>query len=130
MNIDLPVILDRFVHDVEAWLDSPSETSAKIAEMKQQIAALKSELAAEPLNAAIKALEDSDKQIRRHRQKQAADAIAVALKPLGVMLEPKSATKRKRLRSPKPATASDTEAVQNAPTAPTAMTSPQQMATD
>lgn len=108
MATDLNNILERFAAELQNWLASPSETSGKIAAMKKQIEALKGEVAAEPLNAAIKALEESDKQVRRQRQKQAADAIAAAMKPLGVMLVAKAPPKKQRGKSSTAGTSSFT----------------------
>lgn len=100
MAADLNNILDRFTTELQSWLDSPSDTSTQIAAMKKQIEGLKGEIGAEPLKAALKALEDGDRQVRRQRQKQAAEAIAAALKPLGIRLAHKPAGKPKRSKPP------------------------------
>jgi len=114
MNNDLEPILDRFVGELQAWLDAPSETSAQLASMKRQIEALKDEIGAEPLNAAVKALEDGDRNILVQRQSQAAEAIAARLKPLGIRLRSDHAPSKKRQRK-SPSTG-------RAPTTPTKTT--------
>jgi len=98
MNNDLDPILDRFAAELQAWLDAPSETSAQLVAMKRQIEALKDEIGAEPLNAAVKALEDGDRHILVQRQSLAAEAIAARLKPLGMRLRPDHAPSKRRLR--------------------------------
>lgn len=80
--------------ELQAWLDQPSETTAKIARMREQMGELGGTLKADGLKAAMRALDEAEAEARRERMKEAAAAIAELCRPLGVRLEPGEAPKR------------------------------------
>jgi len=98
MATDLSPILERFAKELEIWLDAPSETSGRIDTLRKEMEQLRGELGAENINTALKAFDDADKQLKRQRQKHAAEAIADALRPLGVRLKVESPLKKQRRR--------------------------------
>ncbi len=94
MDKDLRPIIERMTQELQAWLDRPSETTAKIARMREQMGELDGALKTDGLKAAMKALDDAEAEAKRERMKEAAAAIAELCRPLGVRLEPREAPKR------------------------------------
>ena len=87
--------------DVEGWLNAPDEASAGLQELRERLQTLAGTIGAGAKNDALRALAGSEKDIRRSRQRAAADAIAAALRPLGVILLPGAPPKRQRKAKPK-----------------------------
>ena len=94
MDADLKAMIERLVTDLGPWLDRPSETTAKIAQMRQQMGELDGALKADGLRTAMKALDDAEAEAARARKREAAEAIAELCRPLGVRLEARDAPKR------------------------------------
>lgn len=98
MTTNLNDILDRFAKELGTWLDSPSEASGRIETLRKEMEHLRGQLGAENINSALKAFDDADKQLKRQRQKEAAEAIAEVLHPLGIRLKAETPLKKQRRR--------------------------------
>ena len=94
MDQDLRTLLDSMTSELALWLDKPSETGAKIAQVREQMGELGDALTGDTLKAAMKALDEAEGETRRRRQREAADAIAELCRPLGVRLEARDAPKK------------------------------------
>lgn len=94
MDNDLRTIVEKMTNELRPWLDRPSETTEKIARMREQMGELDGALKADGLKTAMKALDEAEAEAKRERMKEAAAAIAELCRPLGVRLEPKDAPKR------------------------------------
>ena len=95
-------IASRLHGQVEAWLNSSDEASAGLDELRERLQALGATIGTSAKNEALRALQGSERDIQRSRQKAAAVAIAAALKPLGVNLRAEAPPLRKRSRKAKP----------------------------
>ena len=85
---------------VEGWLNAPDEASAGLDELRERLQALGATIGTSAKNDALRALAGSEKDIRRSRQREAADTIAAALRPLGVVLVAQAPPKRQRKVKP------------------------------
>ena len=94
MDTQLKSIVERLATDLGPWLEKPSETSEKIARMREQMSELDGAIKSDGLKAAMKALDDAEAAAKRERMKEAAAAIAEACRPLGIRLEARDAPKR------------------------------------
>lgn len=94
MDENLRVIVERFSRDLRDWLDQPSATSTKIAQIRSEFDALGGTLTGDGRKAARKALDDAEAEATRQRQREAAEAIAENCRALGVRLEARDAPKR------------------------------------
>lgn len=113
MDAKLAEITDRLTADLEAWLASPSGSSAKIAELRTQIEALKDTLSGDALKAMKKGLREAEQGVKSERQRAAAEAVSEALKGIGIRVEPGAPMKRvrkKKASATRPEEASDSEA--------------------
>ncbi|MEO1716169.1 MAG: hypothetical protein AAFR76_03565 [Planctomycetota bacterium] len=96
MDQKLAEITARLTADLEAWLASPSGSSAKIAELSSQVEALKATLSGDALKAMKKGLREAEQGVKTERQKAAAEAVSEALRAIGIRLEPGTPLKRVR----------------------------------
>ena len=94
MDNDLRTIVEKMTNELQPWLDQPSETTEKIARMREQMGELDGALRADGLKTAMKALDDAEAEALRARKREAAEAIAELCRPLGVRLEARDAPKR------------------------------------
>ena len=94
MDNDLRTIVEKMTNELRPWLDRPSETTEKIARMREQMGELDGTLKTDGLKTAMKALDEAEGEAKRARMKQAAEAIAELCRPLGVRLEARDAPKR------------------------------------
>ena len=82
------------VRRLGGWLEQPDEASAGLQELRERLDALKGTLGGAATSEALRALSGSEKSIRASRQREAANAIAAAVRELGVNLEAKAPLKR------------------------------------
>ncbi len=94
MDNDLRTIVEKMTKELQPWLDRPSETTEKIARMRQQMGELDGALKADGLRTAMKALDEAESEAKRARMKEAAEAITELCRPLGVRLDARDAPKR------------------------------------
>ena len=92
--MDIDQIASGLQSQVGSWLNDEDESSRGVIATRDDIEKLPISLAAK--RGALKALEGAEKDIRRSRQRAAADAIAAALRPLGVVLVAQAPPKRQR----------------------------------
>lgn len=95
-------ITEELAARVRELLEQPSEASQSLKELRSRLDVLAPQIGRKAASTALRALEKSDAQIKRVRQREMADAIARALKPLGVILTPGEPPKRASRRA-KPA---------------------------
>lgn len=81
---------------LETWLKTPDEASRGLEELRERLQALGASLGTGAKKDALRALAGSEKDIQRSRQREAAEAIAAALRPLGVVLVAQAPPKRMR----------------------------------
>ena len=96
MDTRLQQIIEAMTTDLAAWIESEDETTKKIAAMKAQMQELGGTLKGDALKAAMRGLEDAEREARRAKQREAADAIASLCHPLGVRLTAQEPPKRRR----------------------------------
>ena len=99
MDGRLRQIIEGMTKELEVWIESEDETTAKIAAMKDQMKELGAALKGDALKSALKSLEDAERQAKRVKQRQAAEAIVELCHPLGVRLMAQEPPKRP---APKP----------------------------
>lgn len=99
----LKKLLDNLNKNLSAWLEAPSPASQKLSELKAGAAELKATLGPKAVADLMKPFERAEAQAKRVRQREAADAVAAALKPLGVILEAKEPPQRVRRKAVSPA---------------------------
>ncbi len=87
-------ITTQLTRQLQGWLDEPSETTAQIDELRSKVMKLGDTLGPEGLKATLKALQGGESQAHRERQREAADVIAAACRPLGIILDVKPPPKR------------------------------------
>lgn len=85
-----------------AWLDTANDASEGLEELRSKLQALGGTIGKKAASDALKALQSSEKDIRRSRQREAADAISAALRPLGIVLVAQAPPKRQRKAAPAP----------------------------
>lgn len=94
MDADLKAMIERLVTELGPWLERPTETSKKIAKLREEMGDLSSDVKAAAIKTAIKALDEAEAEAGRLRKREAAEAIAELCRPLGVRLEARDAPKR------------------------------------
>jgi|GEM_PF-2925532 len=94
MDDELKIIVSRMVDDLKPWLEKPSATSEKIARLREDAAALQSELGPGILGDLTKQLQQAESEAQRARKRQAANAISEICRGLGIVLEAKDPLKR------------------------------------
>ena len=95
-------ILSDVTPRLSEWLDRPDdEASLGLQELRTRLDALKGTIGG-AATAALKELAGAEKTIRASRQREAADAIALAVRELGINLEAKAPLKRSARKRSKP----------------------------
>ena len=99
MSDTLDQLLADLVPRVESFINSPNEASRGLEELRERLQALGGSIGAGAKNDALKALAGSERDIKRARQREAADAIAAAMRPLGVILVAQAPPQRQRRKA-------------------------------
>lgn len=102
MDEDLKKIVEGMTKELSEWLGKPSPAAEKIATLRIQAGELKAELGAGVLGDLSKQLEQAEAEASRLRKRQAAEAIAEICRGLGIGLEAKDPSKRKRRKAKAP----------------------------
>ena len=109
MEDTLSPIVERFARELEAWIESPSESSGQIEALRSQIEGLKGTLSGEALKTMQKALKDAEAGVKKQRQKSAGQAIASRMRELGIRLEAGAPMKRRGPRKKAAASNGETQ---------------------
>ena len=95
--------LDQTVQDLaarlEAHLEEPSDDSRDLEAVTSQLQGLGRAIGKKAVSDALRALEGSRRTLLRSRQKEIANALVAALRPLGIPLESGTPSRRQRKRS-------------------------------
>lgn len=105
--MDIEQIAAELRQQLETWLNTPDEASRGLEALRERLQALGATIGTGAKRDALKALAGSEKDIQRSRQRQAADCLAAAVRPLGVVLVAQAPPKRMRKAkagAPAPAT--------------------------
>ncbi len=97
--MDLNQIARELAERLGTWLDTPDDASKGLDELRGKLQALGGTIGKKAAADALKALQSSEKDIRRSRQREAADALAAALRPLGIVLVAQAPPKRQRVKA-------------------------------
>ncbi len=101
--MNLEQITTELRQRLETWLDTPNDASEGLDELRSKLQALGGTIGKKAASDALRALQSSEKGIRRSRQREAADTVAADLRPLGIILVAQAPPKRQRKASAKPA---------------------------
>ena len=101
-GMNLEHIASELAERLGTWLDTPNDASEGLEELRSKLQALGGTIGKKAASDALRALQSSEKDIRRSRQREAADAISAALRPLGIVLVAQAPPKRQRKAAPAP----------------------------
>ena len=100
--MNLEQIARELAQRLQTWLDTPNDASEGLDELRSKLQALGGTIGKKAAADALKALSGSEKDVRRSRQREAADTISSALRPLGIILAAQAPPKRQRKVAPAP----------------------------
>jgi hypothetical protein len=98
----LEQIARELAEQLEAWLDAPNSASEGLDELRNKLQALGGIIGKKAASDALRALHGSERDIRRSRQREAADRLVEVGRPLGIPLVAGMPLKRQRKAAPAP----------------------------
>ncbi|MEE9391182.1 MAG: hypothetical protein V3W41_01620 [Planctomycetota bacterium] len=96
-------IAEDTLRRARALLEQPGPDAKAVQGARESVQALAPTIGAAAVKDALRAMEGADRQLREHRLRELGDALASALKPLGLRLDVHVLKRQPRKRSAKPA---------------------------